>query len=734
MVIKNSHKLSERKIFFILGFVLIPALCLVDSVRAGNLSEDTGISLTGVYQSAVVWGDIDNDGDLDLVLAGFDSSDVRYSKIYENSGSPQHNLVFSQSLTGVSYSSLTWGDYDRDGDLDLALSGQTEAAPGRFTKIYRNDGGILTDSGIELIPVWAGSLAWGDYDNDGDLDLALTGWNNIVTPYNHSKIYRNDAGTFVEDTSQNLIGVQRSSIAWADYDNDGDLDIVLTGWDGSERISKIYKNSGGPGYKLSESQTLTAVDYGSVAWGDYDNDGDLDLALCGDDGTNKRFLIYNNNDGTLDTTNPIEPMGGNQGVIYGSLGWGDADNDGDLDLAICGYDGANERFLIYKYDGGTSFTLDQEPMGTNKGVQKGSLAWADLDMDADLDLVLTGHDGSGAVSKIFENDESQSGLNGKNIVPTPPTSLVCNYADGKLTLIWSDGADNATTSSGKKTPASGLYYNIRVGSERGADDLIAARYGTPLLGSFLSKKKSGGQNTLTFRVYGKGYYWSVQTIDTTLGFSWSDEGTESGWSEETHYNDTSPPPAPETPTDEGQYTYNTTVRFSWTQNNPDPETAIYNYWLQVRSREDGKLKFDGNVGDVKSYSVSGCEYNKTYEAHLKSQSGGGYSSDWSDWSDGIKVVRLLDITNNLIHPKEAGDKTSTIKYYVINPGKVSLKIYNLMGELVKVLVDNENREPKMYEEPWSGENDNGSTVASGIYLVHIEVAGENATEKICVVK
>ena len=731
MVIKNSHKLSEGKIFFILGFALIPALCLVDSVRAGNLSEDTGISLTGVYQSAVVWGDIDNDADLDLALTGLDSSGVRHSKIYENSGSPLHNLVFSKSLTEVSYSSLAWGDYDSDGDLDLALSGQTEAAPGRFTKIYRNDGGVLSDSGIEIIPVWAGSLAWGDYDNDGDLDLALTGWNNIVAPYNHSKIYRNDVGTFVEDTSQNLIGVQHSSIAWADYDNDGDLDIVLTGWDGSERVSKIYKNSGGPDYKLSESQTLTAVDYGSVAWGDYDNDGDLDLALCGDDGTNRRFLIYKNNGGTLDTINPIEPMEVNKGVIYGSLGWGDYDNDGDLDLALCGYDGTNERFILYRNDGGTSFTLDQEPMGTDKGVKQGALAWADLDIDADLDLVLTGHDGSEAVSKIFENDESQSGSNGKNIVPTPPTSLVCNYSDGKLTLTWSDGQDNET-SSGKKTPSPGLYYNIRVGSEPGADDLVAARYGTPLLGNFLSKKKSGGQNTLTFRVYGKGYYWSVQTIDTTLGFSWSDEGTESGWSEETHYNDTSPPPAPETPTDEGQYTYNTTVRFSWTQNNPDPETAIYNYRLQVRCQEDGQVKFDGNVGDVKSYSVSGCEYNKTYQAQVMAQSGGGYGNP-SGWSDGIMVVRLLDITNNLIHPRKS-NKTATIKYFIINPSKVNLKIYNLMGELVKVLVDNQNIGPGDYTEPWSGENDNGSTVASGIYLVHIEVKGASATEKICVVK
>jgi hypothetical protein len=183
----------------------------------------------------------------------------------------------------------------------------------------------------------------------------------------------------------------------------------LTGWDGSKRISKIYKNSRYPDYELSESQTLLGVEYSSVAWGDYDNDGDLDL-------------------------------------------------------------------------------------------------------------VLTGHNVSEAVSKIFENDESESGSNHENMIPSPPNSLVCTYSDGKLILIWSDAVDNETTSH-KKTSSPGLYYNLRVRSEPGADDLVAARYGSPLLGNFLSKKKPGNQNMLTFGVYGKGYYWSVQTIDTTLGFS-----------------------------------------------------------------------------------------------------------------------------------------------------------------------------------------------------------------------
>jgi flagellar hook assembly protein FlgD len=117
---------------------------------------------------------------------------------------------------------------------------------------------------------------------------------------------------------------------------------------------------------------------------------------------------------------------------------------------------------------------------------------------------------------------------------------------------------------------------------------------------------------------------------------------------------------------------------------------------------------------------------------VRAQSDGGYSN-WSDWSDGIMVVRLLDISNNLIYPRKADD-TAEIKYFIINPAKVNLKIYNLMGELVRTLVDSRNIGPGDYTEYWSGENDSGSNVASGIYLVHIEVKGTTATEKICVVK
>jgi hypothetical protein len=103
----------------------------------------------------------------------------------------------------------------------------------------------FTDIGAGLTGVRDCSLAWGDCDNDGDLDLALAGARNYTTPYDPiSKIYRNDAGTFT-DIGAGLTGVWWCSLAWGDYDDDGDLDIALAGVDASRaEVGVIYRNDG----------------------------------------------------------------------------------------------------------------------------------------------------------------------------------------------------------------------------------------------------------------------------------------------------------------------------------------------------------------------------------------------------------------------------------------------------------------------------------------------------------
>lgn len=171
-------------------------------------------------------------------------------------------------IPGAYYSSVAWGDYDNDGDLDFLLMGSGTV------KIFRNDSGVFTDINAGLASISMGSAEWGDYDNDGDLDILITGSSKTY-------IYRNDSGTFTLQSGIILTGVSLGSGKWGDYDNDGDLDILLAGNSNTGAISKIYRNNGDNTFTEQTGISLIGVISSSVAWGDYDNDGNLDILLTG---------------------------------------------------------------------------------------------------------------------------------------------------------------------------------------------------------------------------------------------------------------------------------------------------------------------------------------------------------------------------------------------------------------------------------------------------------------------
>ena len=253
-------KFTQTK--YILLFLIIS--CSYNSVLAQSFTEQTGISLTGVYWSSVAWGDYDNDGDLDILLNGYDENGNPISKIYRNNGDNSFTEQTGISITGVAYGSTAWGDYDNDGDLDILLTGGYYDGSFHYvSKIYRNDGNnIFTDINAGLTSVDGSSVAWGDYDNDGDLDILLTGKSSSEGKI--SKIYRNDGSDIFTDINAGLTGINISSVDWGDYDNDGDLDILLTGYGGSNYISKIYRNDGNDIF-TDINAGLTGVAYGSMA-------------------------------------------------------------------------------------------------------------------------------------------------------------------------------------------------------------------------------------------------------------------------------------------------------------------------------------------------------------------------------------------------------------------------------------------------------------------------------------
>ena len=295
------------------------------ATRCVGAFTNTAANLPAVSWGSVAWGDYDNDHDLDVLVTGFDGV-VRVSDVYRNDNGTFVGI--GAGLTPVSSSAAAWGDYDNDGDLDILLSGL--AAIGLISRVYRNDNGAFVDAQVGLLGGVYSSAAWADYDNDGDLDILLTGatvW--AINPSQvFSKLYRNDGGTFT-DTQTALAGVCHGAIAWGDYDNDGDLDLLLSGWDGSRSLTRLYRNSNST---LADSATpLPQLAWSSVAWGDYDDDHDLDLLLTGYDGTNRVSDVFRNDNGTF-----VGISAGLIPVSSSSAAWGDYDNDGDLDILLSG--------------------------------------------------------------------------------------------------------------------------------------------------------------------------------------------------------------------------------------------------------------------------------------------------------------------------------------------------------------------------------------------------------------
>ena len=410
--------------------------------------------------NSVAWADIDHDGDLDLAVGSGTRTSGQQNKLYDNRTVPLRRETFSTESDSTT--SIAWGDFDLDRDLDLAVGNikDNEGSSGR-NKIYLNDRGRLSATSA-----WQSDdeeqtydLAWGDVDGDQDLDLAVgngaifdEGCDCYIGGKN--KIYINENGTLsTQPTWHSDEASNTRSIAWGDVDGDGDLDLAvgnepLLDWscecfiDGE---NQLYLNEGGVLQKsaswVSDEKDFTY----SLAWADIDADGDLDLAV-GNDGNNRLYLnhrgsltlnwssiesdsttsiawgdvdgdgdpdlmtgnyltpnrLYTNNEGQLSVSWSDETS-----LSTTSVAWGDADDDGDLDLVV---GNAEEIIKVYANYNGSLYSVEDDTtdLFDTEGVQ--DVAWADMDSDADLDLAL----GLFRANQLFRNELSSHRLHGSD--------------------------------------------------------------------------------------------------------------------------------------------------------------------------------------------------------------------------------------------------------------------------------------------------------------------------------
>ena len=245
---------------------------------------------------------------------------------------------------------------------------------------------VAADLKMDKVDGGRGS-AWGDYDNDGDLDIVAVG------TYQPHALYRNNGdGTFTNTAAH--AGIADSRGGWgslfSDYDNDGYLDLYITrgGWSGAAE-NTLYHNNG-DGTFTDVTHTAGVADPQSsfcAAWADYDNDGYLDLyiadGIIGDGAAN--VLYHNNGDGTF--SNVADAAGvANTGNSLGTA-WGDYDKDGYIDLHLVNYGQSN---VLYRNNGDGTFTDVTPTTGMNLPVTDAFVTFfLDVDNDADLDIFIS---------------------------------------------------------------------------------------------------------------------------------------------------------------------------------------------------------------------------------------------------------------------------------------------------------------------------------------------------------
>jgi len=392
---------------------------------------------TGVYDGSVAFSDVDNDGDQDVLITG-DSGSGRISKLYSNDGSGGFFEVANVSFEGVGHSAVAFSDVDNDGDQDVLITGYSSGSGSAVSKLYVNDGsGIFSEvADVFFEGVSYGSVTFSDVDNDGDQDVLITGYSS-GSGSAISKLYVNDGSGIFEIANVPFEGVVYSSVAFSDIDNDGDQDVLITGYSSDLEISvsKLYTNDGAGVFSEVASIPFEAVAGGSVAFSDVDNDGDQDVLITGYS-NNKEYIskLYSNDGSGVFTEVTGMPF---QGVRDASVAFFDVDNDSDQDVLIVGDSDSGSISKLYSNDGTGNFieVMDMPFVG----VSDASVAVSDIDNDGDADVLITGDSNNEEpVSYLYRNLSYELDISGPvfidnvQVYPNPGLNIFTVEADSPL--------------------------------------------------------------------------------------------------------------------------------------------------------------------------------------------------------------------------------------------------------------------------------------------------------------
>ena len=457
------------------------------------------------------------------------------------------------NVPALTSSSVAWGDYDRDGDQDLAIMGYNGDI-GLITRLYENVNGVFVQNMPEgtFTKKYLGDIMWVDYNKDGYVDLVVSGLDVNDTP--STTIYQNNEGlTFTTSTELSLPNLFSTSMDSGDLDNDGDIDFVIAGIDENNEWKKyIYfreQNSLVQSESYNGQFDENGYEYPQVKIGDVNFDGDLDIFYLGENGGFiKNNTLINNSDNYEQYLNSYkgvsmelfgnylyfmgEDNSGNyqlnrinlqsgyndqydfqniEGLKNGDIAVADYNNDGLEDLLITGESSSGES-VTKLYDGKVEiagamngFMYFSENTDIDLiGLRESTAAWVDYDVDGDLDLFITGTSDSGDFNKLYKTNQ----LNKTNEASNAITEFTYeSIGNGKVKLSWIAPEDDFSETLG---------YILRLGTSEGGSELSNTESNLETGQRLITKSPVIYSNSFEIQLDPGSYYWAVQSVDSGL--------------------------------------------------------------------------------------------------------------------------------------------------------------------------------------------------------------------------
>ncbi|MBR6249127.1 MAG: VCBS repeat-containing protein [Muribaculaceae bacterium] len=469
---------------------------------ADHLFERTASPFAVTYYACPVWIDYNNDGLLDLFVPGLASKTITapgdmVAHLYKNLGGSRFVEVNEGGAMGIA-----------------PLYNATDGGRGRH---------------------W---VSVGDYDNDGWTDIVVCGREDYVnaegflaSDHRVTRLYRNDGGQrFVEvatplNGTSPLRGLARGSVNFADMDSDGWLDIVATGYDANEGAMHIYWNNGDGTFSETAQRFFGSYDASCVP-ADFDADGLMDILVTGfssNKGGNAKSVFIYRNRGNRSFAMLGDSYCGFEGVDGSTPAVADVNHDGRPDILLGGH-GQEHEITTWLYLNRGDFAFEpfgayySDPFGKEWAfdrISHGNTHLIDYDGDGYLDAWSAGWAQSSVCSKacsamLYRNTSAAAGITA-NQPPTAPTGLTARYDAGKrqVTLSWQPATDDVT-------PAAALHYNIwlrRVGSNETFMTVPAVMTnGTLRIGDY-SGQLTTTSHTISITDPKATYEWGVQAID-----------------------------------------------------------------------------------------------------------------------------------------------------------------------------------------------------------------------------